>query len=460
MKIAVLGGGPGGYVSAIRLAQLGAEVVLIEKENIGGTCLNVGCIPTKVLIHSSEMFRKLENESDELGILIKELEIDWTKIQTRKTRIINNLVGGVKILLRKNNVKVLIGEGKFLNRNELEIIQEGNKREKIAFDYCVIATGSVPTIFPIPGIDIDNVVTSNEALSFESIPESLCIVGGGVIGSEFASIFSSLGTKVTIVEMLPNIVDTMDQEIVQYLKYELENSGVNILTNSKVESFKNSNGKVKVRISDKDGIKEIEVEKVLLSIGRKPNIKGIGLENIGVKFDRSISVNKYMQTNIDNIYAIGDCNGGVMLAHVASAEGMVAAESIMKISPKIDFKTIPFCVYTNPEIASVGLTEAMAMDKGFNIKTGKFPINANGKSMILGEKEGIFKYVVDEDTEEILGLHIAGPRATELIVEGALAIRLEATIDEIITTIHAHPTVSESLHEAAHAVHNSAIHLI
>lgn len=459
MEIVILGGGPGGYVAAIRAAQLGADVLLIEKENLGGTCLNKGCIPTKVLLHSAELYKTLLNESSELGILLKELEFDWNNLQIRKNKVVKKLVGGVESLLKSNKVKILRGKGSFINKNEIEVVFSDNKKEKVRFDNCIIATGSIPVIFPIPGIELENIVTSTEALSFEKIPKSLCIVGGGVIGAEFASVFSSLGTKVTIVEMLPNIVDNMDQEIVQFLANELIKSNVDILTNSKVESFEKASELIKVNISDKTGNKEIVVEKVLLSIGRKPNITNIGLEKIGVKFNKFIEVNKFMETNINHIYAIGDCNGGAMLAHVASSEGIVAVESIMNKNPKVDFKTIPYCVYTKPEIASVGMTEKMAVDKGYKIKIGRFPIYANGKALILGETEGIFKYVVDEETEEVLGLHIAGPRATELIVEGSLAIRLEATIDEIITTIHAHPTVGESLHEAALAVNNNSIHI-
>lgn len=459
MKIVVLGGGPGGYVSAVRASQLGAEVVLIEKEYLGGTCLNKGCIPTKVLLHSTEIYKTLAHESSELGISIKELGIDWNKLQKRKNKVVKKLVSGVEALLKSNQVEILNGTGKFINKNEIEVSTADNKIKKVEFDYCIIATGSSPVILPIPGIGLENIVTSDDALSFEKIPESLCIVGGGVIGVEFASIFSSIGTKVSIVEMLPNIVDTMDQELVQILAKELKNNSVDIFTEHKVESFENLNGSIKVKISKGNEYKEIVAEKVLLAIGRKSNISNIGLEKTGVRFNKNIEVNKYMQTNIDSIYAIGDCNGGVMLAHVASSEGIVAAESIMSKNCKIDFNTIPFCVYTKPEIASVGMTEKTALDKGYKIKIGRFPIYANGKALILGETEGLIKYVVDEDTEEVLGLHIAGPRATELIAEGALAIRLETTIEEIITTIHGHPTVAEALLEGAHAVHDNAIHI-
>jgi dihydrolipoamide dehydrogenase len=459
MKIAILGGGPGGYVAAIRAAQLGAEVVLIEEKHIGGTCLNVGCIPTKVLLHTAELYKASISEFEELGIIANNVKIDWNKLMERKKNVVNTMVKGVQLILRSYKVKVIRGRGVFISDKEIEVMGVEGEKERVEFDYCIIATGSSPIVPTIPNIELENIVTSEEGLSFNEIPESLCIVGGGVIGTEFANVFSNLGTKVTIVEMLPNIVDNMDQEIIQFLRFNLEKNNVNIMTDTKVEAFEKEGKKVIVKISGENAKETISFDKVLLSIGRKANISGIGLENTGVKFEKAIAVDKYMKTNVESIYAIGDCNGGVMLAHVASAEGITAVEAIMKKSPKIDFKTIPYCVYTKPEIASVGITEKEAREKGYNVKTGKFPVYGNGKAVICGEKEGIFKYVIDGDTEEILGLHIAGPRATELIVEGALAIRLEATIQEIITTIHAHPTVGEALHEAAHAAHGGAIHM-
>ncbi|MEW9124224.1 MAG: dihydrolipoyl dehydrogenase [Thermotaleaceae bacterium] len=460
MRVLVIGGGPGGYVAAIRAAQLGADVTLVEKKYIGGTCLNVGCIPTKVLLHTSELYSMLQKESESLGIKVKNLDIDWTKVQIRKKAVVNQLVEGVKMLLQSNKIKVVMGEARFMNTNQICVREDDGREIRIDFDYAIVATGSKPFIVPIPGVELEGVITSDEALSLDEVPKSMLIIGGGVIGSEFASVYNSMGTKVTIIEALPHIVANMDPEITGYLVEELKHTGVDIYTDTKVERIEKTKNGLRVNTLSKEGNKSFEVEKVLLSVGRKPVTQGLRLEKIGVKLEgESIVTNKKFQTNVSNIYAIGDCRGKIMLAHVASAEGIVAIETMIGVPSKIDFRTIPYAVYTKPELAAVGMTEEQAKQQGYQVKTGKFPLFANGKSLIMGETKGIVKYVVDGKTDEVLGLHMAGPRATELIVEGALALRLEATIDEIITTIHAHPTVGESLHEACHAVHNNAIHL-
>jgi len=461
MKVVVIGGGPGGYVCAIRAAQLGADVTVIEKKHMGGTCLNVGCIPTKVLLHSAEMYKAMKEESQSLGIRADNLHMDWPILQKRKDSIVGQLVGGVETLLISNNIEKIIGEGKFISNKQINVTTPDGKTKMIEFDKAVIATGSEVTRISLEGVDLDGVITSDEALSLEEIPESMCIIGGGVIGSEFASIYSSFGTKVTIIEMLPEIVATMDDEVVGILKNQLIQSGVELYTKTKVESIKKDNNRLVVNTSSENGKKSFTADKVLLSIGRRPVTKNLGLEDIGVKLDRGAVVvdRRTMQTNIGNIYAIGDCNGGVLLAHVASAEGVAAAEDMMGKASQIDFKTTPYAVYTRPELAAVGLTEKEAKNQGYEVRTGRFPLYANGKALIMGEFNGIVKFVVDAKTDEILGIHMAGPRATDLIAEGALALRLEATVDEIITTIHAHPTVGEAMHEAAHSVHGSAIHL-
>ncbi len=459
MKIAILGGGPGGYVAAIRAAQLGAEVTLIEKDKVGGTCLNRGCIPTKVLLHTSVEMENVNKEFKEIGIDITKAEINWKQLQNRKDKIIKKLVAGVDNLLKSNKVTKISGEGSFKSKNEI-IVKNGGSESIVNFDYAVIATGSIPVIIPLPGVNLPGVITSDEVLSLSEVPKSMAIIGGGVIGTEIASVYSTLGCKVSIVEMLPNIVANMDKDIVQPLKEKLIKSGVNIYLNTKVVSVSESSEGLMLNATSEQGELSILAEKVLLSIGRKPVIDNLNLDLIGVKTERGrILVNKNMQTNINNIYAVGDCNGGVMLAHVASAEGTVAVETIMNKKPQVDFKTIPYCVYTKPELAGVGLTEEQAKEAGFNIKVGVAPMYINGKSMIESDTEGIAKYITDAATGEILGLHMAGPRATDLIVEGALAIRLEATVDEITSTIHAHPTVGEILHEAAHAVHGQSIHI-
>jgi dihydrolipoamide dehydrogenase len=460
MKVVILGGGPGGYVCAIKLAQLGAKVTVIEDKHIGGTCLNEGCIPTKVLLNTTEMYNMLKNDAFSLGMDIDNLNLNWNAVQERKELIVSQLVDGVKTILESRNIDVVNGKGKFINKNEIEVITNNNERLVIQFDKAVIATGSSPVKIPVPGIDNEGVLTSTEALSLSTVPESLCIIGGGVIGVEFANIFSNAGSKVTIVEMLPNLVYNMDEEIVGYLKSQLEESKVQIHLNSRVEKIEKEGKELKVTVSTPEGVKHIVSEKILMATGRKPNVENIGLEVLGIKTKKgAVVVDECMKSNLDNIYAIGDCNGGALLAHVASYEGIVAAENIMGKFIPVDFKTIPYCVYTKPQIASVGLTEKQALDMGYEIKIGRFPLYANGKSVILGDVNGLVKFVVDKNTDEILGLSIAGNNATELIHIGGLAIRLEATIEEIITTIYAHPTVSESIPEAAHGVNGSPIHL-
>jgi dihydrolipoamide dehydrogenase len=459
MKLLILGGGPGGYVAAIKAAHLGAEVTLVDKKYIGGTCLNVGCIPTKVLLNTTDLYHTIKNDGKNMGILSEKLSVDWEKLMRRKTNISNSLVKGVEGVLSSNGVEIIMGEGKFTSKNQLEVLKEDGTKDIVDFDKAIIATGSEPVILPIPGIQGENILTSSEILSLAKLPKSLCIVGGGVIGCEFASLFSRLGVEVTIVEMLPGIVQNMDQEVVQYLDFELRNEGVEILTNSKVEKFNSGEDFVEITAATPEGEKIIKADKVLLSIGRKSVVDNVGLENIGIEYDRTIKINKKFQTNIPNIYAIGDCTGGAMLAHAASAQGIAAVENIIKNKSKMDFKTVPYCIYTKPEVASVGMTEEQVKEKGISYSVGKFPLMSNAKALILGETNGLVKFIVDNSTDEILGMHMAGPKATELIVEGALALRLEATIDEILTTIHAHPTVGEALHEAAHGVHGYPIHL-
>ena len=466
MKIVIIGGGPGGYVAAIRAAQLGAAVTLVENKYLGGTCLNVGCIPTKVLLHTSELLDLLKNDAKELGITISDYHGDWPKLQKRKTKIIKKLVGGVNGLLKNNGITQIMGTAVFVNKHQIKVISEKQDQvttgsQVIDFDFAIIATGSKPVIPPIPGSNHPDVITSDTALSLDAVPASLGIIGGGVIGCEFASIYNAFGCKVTIIEMLPEIVANMDPDIVKPLKVKLQKDGVEIFTSTRVESIQENPDGLAITTSSPAGEKIITVAKVLLSVGRKAELDTLELAQAGIQTARgAIVVNQKMQTNVPHIYAVGDCNGGVMLAHVASAEGIVAVETIIGKRSQIDFKTIPYCVYTKPELASVGMTEAQARDQGYEVKVGTFPMAVNGKAMIMGETTGVVKYVTDAATGEILGLHMAGPRATDLIVEGALAIRLEATVAELMATIHAHPTVGEALMEAAHAVNGEAIHLM
>lgn len=460
MKIAIIGGGPGGYVAAIKAAQMGAEVVLIEMEYIGGTCLNTGCIPTKVLLHSTEIYHQLKNEAEALGLEINDLKVNWGNLLTRKELVATQLVEGVKNILRTLNVEVVGGYAKFTSNKTIEIsLTEGGKRS-ISFDKAIVATGSKSIIIPIPGNDLEGVITSREAMSLEEIPESICIIGGGVIGVEFANIYSNLGTQVTIIEMLPRLVANMDHDIVNSLEEALADEGVKVYKSAKVLRIDRSGKDLQVTAQFNDDSFQVIAEKVIMATGRKPSGDGLGLEEIGVKVDRgAIQVDSLFKTDVDNIYAIGDCTGGVQLAHVASASGLMVAELIMGERMTMDFRTIPYCVYTNPELASVGLTEQDAEMKGYKIKVGKFPMYGNGKSVITGNVRGMVKIIADENTGEVLGIHIAGNSATELIASGAVAMRLEATVQELITTIYAHPTVGEAIHEAAESVFGRAIHI-
>lgn len=456
--IAIIGGGPGGYVAAIRAAQLGAQVTLIEREKLGGTCLNVGCIPTKALLHSAEVLTEAKNASA-IGLLIPEVGYDWKKIQTHKDKISTKLAGGVNGLLKANGVTIISGSAQFLNDAVLLITESSGKTAELQPDKIIIASGSVPALPPIPGIDHPNCIDSTGALSLDHVPESLLIIGGGVIGVEMASVYNQFGARVTIIEMQPGILPLMDGELGDMLRKKLMRDGIEILTGTQVLSINAEDNQMTLQISKDGVISELTGDKVLVAIGRKAELAGLRLENTSIKTDKKgIIVNPKMQTNVANIYAVGDCLGKTMLAHVASQQGEVAAENAMGHAASYDEKTNPSCVYTTPEFASVGLTQEDIRGNEKDYSIGRFPLAANGKSLIMGDSEGMIKIISDKKYKEIVGVHILGPRATDLIVEGALALRLESTVEEIISTIHAHPTVGEAIKEAALATENRAIH--
>lgn len=453
-KVVIIGGGPGGYVCAIKLAQLGASVTLIEKDALGGTCLNVGCIPTKVFVNTAELFDEMKHAST-FG-LNGEISLDWQALLNRKSTVVSRLTKGVEGLLSAKGVRVVNGEARFVSKNEVAVGDE-----KFTAEAFVIASGSDPFIPPIQGVNkIGNaLLTSTEALSLDKLPASVVIIGGGVIGIEFADIFSAFGVNVTVIEMLPEILSPIDSEISAILKKKMERKGVKFHLSSKVTEIRENYEGAEVFIDTPSEKISVNAEKVLLSAGRKPKVPK-GLDNAGISLEKGrIPADEFRQTCVPGIYAIGDCSSRIMLAHVASAEGETAAENIMHGNKKrMDYKTVPSCVYTLPEIAGVGLTEREAKEQGIDVKLGKFPLMANGKSLIMNSTEGMIKFVVDKKYDEILGVHIIGKHATDLIVEGALALRLEATVDEIVSTIHAHPTVGEALAEAALAVDGKAIH--
>jgi dihydrolipoamide dehydrogenase len=456
-KIAVIGGGPGGYVAAIRAAQLGADVTLIEGGKLGGTCLNVGCIPTKALLRCSQLLDGVKN-GREFGITA-EPTVDFTQVQRYKEKIVNRLVGGVSSLMKANKITVVNGCASFKDAKTL-IIKGENGETQLVPEKFIIAAGSKPAKPPIPGIDSPQCVDSTGALAFEKIPESMVIIGGGVIGVELASVYNSFGTKITIVEMEPEILPLMDAEPAGMLRKILAARGIDILVSAKLESIEDRGGTAKVRVSAGGQKIELDAEKILVSVGRRANTETLSLDSAGIKHDRGrISADDGMRTNVPGIYAVGDCLGRTMLAHVASVQGEIAAENAMGHDAKYKDNTNPSCVYTEPEFASVGLSEREAKKRGMQYVTGRFPMAANGKAIIAGGGEGFVKIMADPKFGEIIGLHILGPHATDLISEGALAIGLEATLDEIVSTIHAHPTISEAVCEAALSAKGMAVHI-
>jgi dihydrolipoamide dehydrogenase len=460
--IAVLGGGPGGYVAAIRAAQLGFKTAVIDKDNLGGICLNWGCIPTKSLLKNAEIYDLMKNHSADFGIKMSDLSFDFAKIIKRSRNISDRVVKNVEYLIKKNKIDRIRGYGRFISEKELEVSDAEGKTTKISADHIIIATGARAKMVPAIPVDKKNIITSTEALSLSELPKEMIIIGAGAIGIEFAYFYSVLGTKVTIVEMLDNILPVEDKEVSDTLTRSFKKRGIEIYTGTIVEKAEVQGSKVKVYIS-KDGEKqELSAEKVLNAIGVTGNIEDFGLEELGVQTSKNhivVSKSTY-ETNIKSIYAIGDVIGPPWLAHVASAEGIHCVERIKGLnSPEINYGNIPGCTYCLPQVASVGLTEAKAKEAGYDIKVGKFPFMASGKAFAVGEREGFVKVIFDSKYGELLGAHIIGPDATELISEYTLAKSLEADGHSIIKTIHAHPTLAESVMEAAANAYGEAIHI-
>ncbi|MCA1046669.1 dihydrolipoyl dehydrogenase [Bacillus toyonensis] len=456
-KLVVIGGGPAGYVAAITAAQTGKGVTLIDEADLGGTCLNVGCMPTKSLLESAEVYN-IVNHAQRFGVLVdkQSISIDWNQIQTRKSQIVVQLVQGIQYLMKKNKIKVIKGKGKFETDHRLRVTQR-NKEAIVDGEQFIIAAGSEPTELPFAPFDGEWILNSSHAMSLENIPASLLIVGGGVIGCEFASIYSRLGTKVTIVEMAPQLLPGEDEDIASILREKLENDGVEIFTGAALKGL--NNYKKQASFEYEGSMHEVTPEFVLISVGRKPRVQDLGLEKAGVQFsNKGITVNEHMQTNIAHIYAAGDIIGGIQLAHVAFHEGTTAALHASGEDVKVNYHAVPRCIYTAPEIASVGLSEKGAREQYGDILIGEFPFTANGKALILGEQMGKVKVIVEPKYQEIVGISIIGPRATELIGQGTVMIHTEVTADIMRDYIAAHPTLSEAIHEAllqavGHAVH-------
>ncbi len=461
-EIAVLGGGPGGYVAAIRAAQLGFNTAVIDKDNLGGICLNWGCIPTKSLLRNAEIYDIVKNHGSDFGIKYNDLSFDFNRIIKRSREISERMSKNVELLIKKNKITRIRGFGKITSNNQMDIYNDDNKTNSITFDNLIVSTGARPkTVGSIP-VDRKMIITSTEAMILPELPGELVVIGAGAIGIEFAYFYSVLGTKVTIIEMLDNILPIEDTEVSQTLEKIFKKRGIDIYTKATVEKAEVKGKKVKVTFNYNGEKKEINADKVLNAIGVTGNVEGFGLEELGVElFKNHIKVNKSTYaTNIKGIYAIGDVIGPPWLAHVASAEGIHCVEKIKGLSPPdIIYENIPGCTYCQPQVASVGLTEQKAKDAGYDVKIGKFPFMASGKAFAVGERDGFVKYVVDAKYGEILGAHIIGAEATELIAEVVLAKSLEATAESILKTVHAHPTLSEALMEAAGAVYDQAVHI-
>ena len=457
----VIGGGPGGYVCAIRLAQLGIKTACIESRgSLGGTCLNVGCIPSKSLLNLSEEFHKAQNLSKK-GIEVGQIKLNLSKMMKNKEKAVTVLTKGVEFLLKKNKVTYYKGVGSFKTKNEILIQDKENNQILIEADKVVIATGSEPT--SLPGIEIDEkmIVSSTGALKLDQVPKKMIVVGGGYIGLEMGSVWSRLGAEVHVIEFLDHITPGMDREISNEFMKILKKQGINFHMEHKVEEIIKDKSKVNISTIDKKGNKKnFECDVVLISVGRKPNTKGLNLEMIGIDLDerKRIKTSKNFQTNLENIYAIGDVIAGPMLAHKAEDEGIAVAENIAGQSGHVNYDTIPGVVYTNPEVASIGKTEEQLKDSKIKYKIGKFSFMANSRAKAIDDAEGFVKILADEKTDKVLGAHLIGPHAGELVAEIGIAMEFGASSEDIARTCHAHPTFSEAVKEAALSVDKRAIH--
>jgi len=457
--VVVLGAGPGGYVSAIRASQLGAKTAIVEKNQVGGTCLNAGCIPTKALLKNVEILHCLEL-GKQRGIDAQEVQLDYRKAIKAKNGAVRQLVKGVEGLLASNDVDLYRGKGCVKENQVISIASSENKTQMIRYGKLIIATGSKPATLPIKGVELEGVVFSEEMLGMDTVPERLIIIGGGVIGCELANVLNAYGSHVTIVEMLPGVVAMLDEDISHYMEEVLRGQGINLKLGKQVNQISNNDdGMLKVFITDHSGEEEILYgNQVLLSIGRQPNLEG--LESLNLETERGyIKVNEKLETSQAGVYAIGDVTGKKLLAHVASEMGIRAAENAMGFDRRLELDIIPSCIYTIPEIGTVGLSESEARLKGYSILIGKFPLLACGKAVATGEAEGIFKLIADKDTRKLLGAHLIGKSATELVSEMSAYMKMGAKIDDVIDTIHAHPTISEAIVEAARDIDGNCIHM-
>lgn len=456
----VIGSGPGGYVAAIRASQLGMKVAIVEREELGGICLNWGCIPTKALLKSAQVFEYLNHAAD-YGIKVNGVEADFDSMIKRSRGVADGMSKGIQFLLKKNKIDTLVGSGKITKDRKVEVKSEDGKATIYSAKSIVLATGSRSRELPNLKQDGKKVIGYRQAMTLATQPKTMVIVGSGAIGIEFAYFYNAIGTKVTVVEFMPNIVPVEDEEVSKQLERSLKKSGISIMTEASVESVDSSSDVLKVKVKTKKGEEFLEADIVLSAVGIVSNIENIGLEEVGVKTDKGkVLVDDFYKTNIDGIYAIGDIVKGPALAHVASAEGIICVEKIAGHHPApLNYNNIPGCTYCSPEIASVGMTEKAAREAGYEIKVGKFPFSASGKASAAGAKDGFVKVIFDAKYGEWLGCHMIGANVTEMIAEAVVARNLETTGHEIIKSIHPHPTMSEAIMEAAAAAYGEVIHL-
>lgn len=463
--VIVLGSGPGGYPAAIRASQLGFKVAIIEKESLGGICLNWGCIPTKALIKSANVYDYIKH-SNNYGINVSGAEADFNAVIKRSRGIADKMSKGVQFLMKKNKIDVIMGYGKIISKTQLEVTAADGSKQNLDFKYLVIATGGRSRELPNLKQDGKKIIGYREAMILPTLPKSMLIVGSGAIGVEFAYVYNSMGTKVTIVEFMPRIVPVEDEDISKELEKQLKKQGIDIFTNASVESVDTSASPLKVQVKKQDGsMQTFEAEIVLSAVGVVANLENIGLETLGIKTEKGkITIDKNCRTNIPGIYAIGDCTPGPALAHVAGKEGVIAAESMAFLEKKfdhqpepLDYGNIPGCTYCTPEVASIGMTEKAAKDAGYELKIGKFPFMASGKATAAGATEGFVKIIYDAKYGELLGAHMIGNNVTEMIAEISVARKLETTGHEILNAIHPHPTMSEAIKEATAVAYGEAI---
>ncbi len=456
----VIGAGPGGYVAAIRAAQLGLKTAVIEKESPGGVCLNWGCIPTKALLKSAEVFHTLRHASD-FGLSVQSVGYHFPAVIDRSRKVVDKMTKGVQFLLKKNKVELIMGHGTLKNNNTIEVTGADNKKSTISYENVIIATGGRARTLPHLPVDQERIITYRQALALKERPNKLLVIGAGAIGIEFAYFYNSFGTEVTVVEMLDNILPIEDSEVSSTLTKNFSRNGMKILTKTAVESVTRNGNEVTAKLKTPNGVEEWTGDYCLVAIGVQGNIENLGLETVGVTTEKSfIPVDEFYRTEVPNVYAIGDIIGAPLLAHVASHEGIIAAEHIAGEHPHpIDYKSVPGCTYCQPQVASIGMTEEAAKESGIEIKIGKFPFSASGKAVATNETDGFAKVIIDAQTEEVLGVHIIHPEATELIGEASVIKSHEGVATSVFNTIHAHPTLSEAVMEAMGDALGRAIHI-